>query len=457
MQKTMRLSSLAAALASMILTPGLPTAAAQSTPSSGAPIPPPVSAPLPVARPAGAPISVAQHLEIGHDYPGLILRFLRDNPNVAKADRTIRWWSWYRFPSEYNPIANQEFKLQPLLERGRQDLATTMASYDADRVLIHLQTQFGTYDFANQRFPVNQVGPGAFAGPPMCCMQSDLPGGVQITMIGADAVTGFPMASQAAQAFVEKRTRFGSVDRGLGVEIQLKLDAQGIHQSNFAWVASGTVESVTFTTTTNGKTEPLYTVGPTEMVSLVSAQKVAKEAAATAEKQRQEAAAAMDRQRQEEFRRQQLVAQREQNIRMLADASLETRLWNFIQTGDIETFRGLDSVRNIRLALARQNGPNAHVQAVMAVQVSGSGHDKVSTKWPGHLDVTLADPKVQLKSDGWYLVSGAAAFEDGDEPQSVQLVADNLYACTQPKCADAADPATIVDRHIAAPTQQGMH
>ena len=123
-----------------------------------------------------------------------------------------------------------------------------------------------------------------------------------------------------------------------------------------------------------------------------------------------------------------------------------TRLANFLSTDPVNFYARLDSLRSARTASILAAKP---VNVQMLVQMDSSGHDKVATEWPGQLQVTVPESLPALKSSGWYLIRGQLSVPDGDDLPVAQLIAEDLYACTQPKCAEAADPTTIVDRKIA--------
>jgi len=93
---------------------------------------------------------------------------------------------------------------------------------------------------------------------------------------------------------------------------------------------------------------------------------------------------------------------------------------------------------------------NMPVETIMLVQADSSGRDNIATRWPGHLDITVAKDRPALKSGNWYLVAGSVTASDADGFPPAHLVALNVFACQQDKCADAGDATEIVDRKITA-------
>lgn len=442
----------ALAAASATTTPKVVQPQTTAPVTAAAPAASPQAAVAPAAPPQAPPR--APSLEVGADYPGMLVRLLRDDHALAQADGTIRWWAGYRYTREYQQLWNQEFKLRPLLDRARADLLDTMMRSDPDRVSIRISTQFDSYDFASLRFPVSLHADTIQARVPFCCVKTDIPETLSVRVDGLDAIKGLPMDKTAAQGFVERRTRYGSVDRSLVIAVTVKLDPSGFTMDKYGnRIAAGTVESAVFYGDRAG-TNLLYRVSEAEISKLVAEQEAAKAAAAEALKQRQAAAAAAEQQRMAEIKRQQMIAQRAQNIRSLVNSSPSTRLANFMSSGPLNSDLHLDNLRGARGA-AVFRGQSAAV--TMMIQASSSGREKVLTKWPGELEVSVPATMPALNSSDWYLINGELAVPEGEGLEIAELAATKVYACTQPKCADAMDPTVIVDRKLAmdSVSQQG--
>lgn len=400
-----------------------------STPTVTASEPPPapkVAAPVAPAAPA---------LQIGNDYVGILIRLLHDNPALALEDATIRWWAAYRFPREYQQFQNQEFKLLPILDKARVDLAEVMAHADPDRVILNVATPFQSYDFASQRFPLILNLEALQVSTQWWGIQSNFPSVFTMKVSGLDAITGLPMTPDAARSFIERRTQFTWVNRSINVAVTVKLDPTGIQKDNWRnQTATGAAESVVFYGDREGK-DVLYRVGETEIATMRAEKEAVRAAAVKAEQERQAA-----------IQRQQLLAQRDQSIRILASSPLSTRLANFISPEPINLNARLANLRDARAsALIRGQA----VEVSMLVQADGSGRENIATKWPGKLRVTSTEGQPEMKSSGWYLVRGLLSASEDDLPFSALLLAQSVYVCTQPQCADAADAAFIIDRKLA--------
>ena len=84
------------------------------------------------------------------------------------------------------------------------------------------------------------------------------------------------------------------------------------------------------------------------------------------------------------------------------------------------------------------------------MQAGASGGREVATAWPGLLTVTVPPGQPRLKNGGWYLVEGRLDVPPGNDLPAARLQAHAVFACTRPQCADATDPAAVVDRKLAA-------
>lgn len=420
--------------------PPLATTAAPVPPPAPAAPPAPVAPQVTAAAPQPAPASAppaAPPLPRDVNYASAAIRLVKDNPSLAQDDGLLRCWAAYRFEKEYAQFRNQEFKLQPVLQKARADLAETVAQSDGQRVVAVLNASFENYNFDTQQFPIHlKMDNVSFSR--QCYTQSEaVPNSLTIKVPDLDSITGLPMESKAAQAFADKRTRYGSIDRRIAIALTIKLESGFAKGGWFSMVASGTLESATIYADADA-TQPLYWLTPEELDKMRAARAAEKAALAKAEEERKA-----------EQRRQQMLAQREQNIRALSSASTSVKLANWVSEGQIDYYTKLNNLRAARAAALVGGKP---VTVSMLIQADGSGRNKVDTKWPGKLEVTVAEGQPDLNSSGWYLVRGLLSVPEGDPLPPAQLTAQTVYACAQPKCADATDPTAIVDRKLAALT-----
>lgn len=421
--------------------PPLATTAAPVPPSAPAAPPAPVAPQVTAAAPQPAPASAppaAPPLPRDVNYASAMIRLVKDAPSIAQDDGLLRCWAAYRFEKEYAQFKNQEFKLQPVLQKARADLAETVAQNDGQRVTAVINASFDGYNFDTQQFPIS-LRMESLNFNRQCYTQSQaLPSTLTVKVPDLDAITGLPMESKAAQAFADKRTRYGSVDRRIAIAVTVKLDSGGFVKGSWGqMVTTGTLESATIYADADA-TQPLYWLTPDELEKMRAARAAEKAAIAQAEEERKA-----------EQRRQQMLAQREQNIRALSSASTSVKLANWVSDGGIDYYTKLNNLRAARAAALVGGKP---VMVSMLIQADGSGRNKVDTKWPGKLEVTVAEGQPDLNSSGWYLVRGLLSLPEGDSLPPAQLTAQTVYACAQPKCADATDPTAIVDRKLAALT-----
>jgi hypothetical protein len=416
----------AAAPAASVPQPVVTQAPTPSAPQGPASPPPVVQAPQP-AMPA-AP----QAAEL--DYFEALARVLRDNPALAQDDSTIRLWASHRYEREYSQLQHQEFKLQPVLQRARADFADYLARPRGNVVTIATRAYFRTYDFNARRFPIDDLGTQVSYQKP-CCVSVKVPTNFVVKLQDLDAVTGLPMDPAEAQALAERRTRYGSINRTIYLALTVRLEAGGFKGDG--WGSStilGTVEGVTFYPD-DRLLEPILTIGAEEF-----ARWRANRAAELAE------AARLAEQREAEQHRQRWLAQREQNIRALSGAPSSVRLANYISDGDLSLYTRLSDLRSARAAALMSGKP---VPVAMLVQSDGAGRSKVASKWPGKLELTVADPLPELAASQWYLVRGLLSVPEAEGLPPAQLTAQAIHICAQPKCADVADPAVIIDRKLA--------
>ncbi|MBF0325553.1 MAG: DUF4852 domain-containing protein [Alphaproteobacteria bacterium] len=367
------------------------------------------------------------------DYFDAVARWLRDNPAVADDEGTLRLWASHRYGREYTQVQSQEFKLRPVLDRARTDLADFLKRPQGDTVLVIARTNFGPYDFAARRFPINDIGNQVAYERP-CCFNTKLPSSLVVKLQDIDAVIAMPMGPEAAQAFAERRTQYGSVNRTIYLALTVRLESGGFKPNGWGGaVTLGTVEGVAFYPD-DRLAAPILAVDATEFARWRQARA----------EQRDEAVR-LAAEREAEARRQRLLAQRDQTVRVLASAPISTRLASFIGEGDISTRARLD---NLRAARAAALMAGRAVPASLLVQADVSGRVNVQTRWPGKLTLSVPDSLPAVDPSRWYLVRGLLSVPEGDGLPVATLAVQALYACTQDRCADAADPAALVDRKL---------
>ena len=145
-------------------------------------------------------------------------------------------------------------------------------------------------------------------------------------------------------------------------------------------------------------------------------------------------------------RGQEMEASKARSISLLASQTVSIRLANMISSGAINYSARLDDMRDARGNALIAGQP---VTVDLLIQAGGDGRDKIATKWPGLLQITVPGNQPALQSGGWYLVEGALSVPDADSISTADVEAASVYACTQPECADAADASKIVDHKIA--------
>lgn len=395
-------------------------------PQAAASLPPPPQAP----QPAQAAVEPAPQL----DYFEALARMLRDNPAFAQDESTIHLWAAHRYGREYTQVQNQEFKLQPVLQKARVDFAEYLRRPRGDTITVITRAYFGAYDFGARRFPIDDLGTQVSYQKP-CCITVKVPNAFVVKLQDLHAVSGLPMEPAEAQAFAERRTRYGSVNRTIYLALTVPLEASGFKGDGWNGATTlGYVEGVTFYPD-DRLADPILTIGGDEF-----GRWRAKRAAEQAEASRLAA------EREAELRRQRLLAQREQNIRTLTGTSPSVRLANYISDGEFSLYTRLSNLRNARAA-ALMSGKAVPVS--MLVQADAGGRTKVASKWPGKLELTVSEPLPELASSKWYLVRGLLSVPEGDGLPPAQLTAQAIHACAQPKCADATDPTTVIDHKLA--------
>ncbi|HEY8037843.1 MAG TPA: DUF4852 domain-containing protein [Methylobacter sp.] len=382
------------------------------------------------------PTTAASVLPRDTGYFSALIQFLRANPSLADDAGVIRLWASYRFAREYEQVANQEFKLQPVIQKAKADLAATLAQADSGRINIIFNSNFDAYDFNKQMFPIAISGNDFRLTKPCCLESPNLPNSFVLKVSGLDAITGLPMDNVAAETFAEKRTQYGRINRTISLAVSVKLDSADFTKNSWGVISAlGTLDTAAFLDNKDD-TKTIYQLTQSELQKMREAKAAAEAIAAKAEVDRQA-----------EIRKQKAMARRDQDILALSQASSSVKLANAISDEQINYGQHLDNLRSARAKAIIKGQP---VTVSMLVQMDESGRNELPTKWPGHLQVTVSESQPELKSSGWYLVRGLLSVPDGDSLPPATLVANAVYACTQPQCADATDATTIVDRKLAA-------
>ena len=392
-------------------------------------------------------------------YASLVIAMAHQTPSLLDDLGTTRYWAQYRFEQRFSRLQNQEFKLQPLLAEARQDLSTTVAVSRPGIIVVPVASDFGEYDFSHHDFPIHIGGDQIQLNMQPCCQQTDkLPRYITIKAEGLDAIDALPMSTDAAQMFAEHRTRYGSVDRRLTMLVTMSIGNSNIPSGqSYGDVLNASVQSVDIVEGQHNETL-VYRFRPSEIRALRDG-KAAREAEAahTLEAQRADQARESERQQkaaeatmhaqQEAANREQLLAQQSAIISNLQNQPAGVRLRNFLEPNAYADSNTLNDLRDAR-ANAVLSGGSTNV--MMLVQTDGSGSNDVPTNWPGHLEISVRQGTSPLSSGRWYLVSGRLTVPPGEDLPAAKLQADVTFACSSAECADAADPAAIVQHKLAA-------
>lgn len=420
--------------------------------ASGAPVPP-TAAPAATAE-ADQPFSLPLVL----NYASAAIALLHQTPTLAKDDSVARWWALNRFAQAYQQLQNQEFRLQPLLAQARADLAATIAATPPRTLQLVLGAALGDYDFGISAFPLQVGGSRITLQMTPCCVQSaTLPGSFQVDVAGLDAIDTVPLPPDIAQAFAERHTRYGNVDRRIELLLTIGLDPPGIVRPPYGpATATGTLDGLEVLSRQGRAFELVYRFAGAKLAALHAAkvakaeavarqQREAQETAQAAMRQQQAAAQSAFRQRQLADRRAQLQAQRQQLVAQLSQQSGSVRLRNFISGGLYAGDAPLDSLREARMRALLSRGETTVAMLVQAGRESGG---LTTARWPGLLSIEVAGPK-RLAGGEWYLVSGQLRVPPGDDLPAAELQANAVFHCARAQCADAAEPDAVVDHMLA--------
>lgn len=417
-------------------TPASPTAPPASPASSQAPATPSATATLQSQAPASStPSPVAAltpppptfTLPAYTNYPAVLLHYLKDNPREVSDPNLITWWTAQTFPNEYGQLQYQEFKLQPLLQQGQTNLNQTLSQV-GDSVVVLLQTNLEQYDFSKYQYPVN-LGDGTIT--------VNLPWGSPTSPVSSfqlnvdlDDLTAIPMSQSAASTYEAAHTNgFGNVDRNVLIALKLKLVPGAFtNQPIGNPTATATIESAAvyaapgpFEQNIPAKETPVVIVSSDQIDALRNAREAAAAAAVKA----------------------QLLAQQSADIQTVSGYTNDEKLYNWLNDSKIQP-NALISIGEARYSSITNDQP---IDVTMLVKTGGGGKQNVSTSWPNHLSLNAVGGTPPFSGSSWYLVSGylTASTKPGD--LSSALAVQNSYQCTQDECAEALDPAAIVDRY----------
>ncbi|PWB80665.1 MAG: hypothetical protein C3F11_17385 [Methylocystaceae bacterium] len=380
------------------------------------------------------------------NYASAFLAYVQADPAMMRDAGVLRWWASYRYRDDYYQARNQEFRLQPLLERAGRDLAETMKRNDGRLVTIVLRTDFEPYDFQSRRFPVKLRGQQITVNNNDYSVQG-APGSFTIETQDLELIDGLPMERDAAESFAENRTKWGVMNRTIFVATTIRLDGQGFSKNGYAkdLKAAGSLERAVFYNDERA-TQPFYSLAAPEIEKARKIRAARIEAEKKAEELRIEAEKKAEAARLAEKRRQELQAERESTIRLLAASPVSVRLANWISNWPVDAGARLDDLRSARASALIGGAP---VTVKMLIQADSGGRERAKTKWPGHLEIDVPAAQPELRSSGWYLVRGELSAPDANALSAAKLSVVDLYACAKPQCADAADAQAIVDRKLA--------
>jgi len=389
------------------------------------------------AVPGGAPV-------VGQDYEGMLVHYLRLNPQAVNDKQVQVWWAYSNYQQEYNRVSSQDFKLAALLDRAKEDMTKAVAQNIPDAIDVTLATTFKQYDFQKQCFPVAMSGSVIGVANPIA-MYHPIPGVPSrfvLQIDGLDVANCLPLDKDHAQTFFQKYADLGqSNSRPLWVRVRAKFDSAAADQMKNKLATDQPIpaklESVTFLMPPGiGRSKP-------EVVATISDTQVA-EILAERAKQRDEAAKA-EADRQAQLRLEQAKASHDRDIATLKSAPLQVRLANALATGPLNMGLTLANLRAARFQTLMSGKP---VQVAMLVQTDAGGTDNVSLKWPGLMTVSAPDGK-EFAPSSWYLVSGTLVTPEGDGLTPSRLAAETILSCTQANCEDRGDATTIIDTKLS--------
>lgn len=414
-----------------------PVDAAKPAPVSKADPPAQLEPPAQMAAAPAAPASQATFVSPDlHPFNAMLVAKAAENPALLDDDGVLRYWAQLRLPGEYNPVANQEFKVRAVLTKARADLQDQVARSAAGKITILVNAQTGPYDFQRSAFPITGLGPLVRFDRPLwtSAPMNVLGASVQFALPELPALAALPMDPKEAETYVAHHTRWGMVDRGIVIALSVSYSPGsetlegGFTKVNghidSAWVLDGN--------------KPIYSYGAAQIADLRHEFEARQEAE---RKQREE--------QQRAARVAALSQQRDQTVAFLSRLPADVRLANFLSAApDAEPGLRLD---NLAVARGRALTSQKPVAVRMLVQAGSSGGDHVDTRWPGHLRLTVPQGGAALERGSWYLVDGMLTLDGpAEDLKPAELTAKTVFACKQDLCVDAQDPGAIVDHKLAA-------
>jgi len=404
-----------------------------------------------VDRPAAAAPDIAQSaalpaaLPTERNYASMLLAFLHQTPALQNDPQVLSYWAAQKHAAAWQQARGQEFRLQPLLETARAELAGRLAATRRREVTLGVPVQFGAYDFAAHQFPFTTPFDQLSVGRPCCAFGDPLPAAFAVKLGDAAALNGLPMAPDMAQRFLEARTnRYGAVDRQLLLVMTIALTPEGFAAEGGTQVATGTLQQVVVMSAG---------VMPAEILRLNAAQLAARRQASVARAAAVQDAAAREAAAQERASRDQqaaqqrrmLAGQRDAMLSQLRAAPLSVRLANFSADPSVNAYARLDDLRDARTEAVLSGRP---ANVTLLIQAGGSGRRDVATAWPGSLQLDLPTSLPAVSGGAWYLVRGALAVPPGNDAPPARLAVREIAACAQDDCADLADPLAILRRKL---------
>lgn len=355
------------------------------------------------------------------DYHTALLRAVQDSPELANEPSIMRCWSEYRFPGEARK-ATGEFQARPLEQKVQANLKASIAAASIPYLSVFIEARLGTYDFETKSFPLSLgsdrldfIGCGEY-------FYMDAPDRAMITSL--------PMEEQAAKTFVETRSQYGALDRSIYVLATFKIDQGFKRNEHYRYVAKGSLAEATIYSDAK-RTRLVTNIHGPDLQAL----KVAYARAEALRKLQQE--------------REKITSKRQLAQLTTGTRSSPSLLGGFISEGSIDDAPNLSSLLDARARALVSGKP---ITVPMLVQAKSSGRDKVSTRWPGKLRVTIPETQDAMKSDGWYLVYGQFSVPDEDGLPDADLAATASYACEQPHCAEI-DADKLLERKFPLPTE----
>jgi|GEM_PF-1828966 len=390
----------------------------------------------------------------GSGFEGLFVNYFRFNSD--QLDRNdFRWWARDRFKDEYRKVRRQEFKLNSLIEKAKDDFTNTLNKWDENVVTLVAKSSIGKYDFDNGQFELQSSLEGWNLQNPYYYEDSfhrNTVGVFAVEIEGADLLRDVVMKPALAEKFISKRTdKWNRVDRTVYVKINFEIDHSSYSISGNKISVKGRLHSGKVYNSKKLSTEVL-SIENSQVETLLAEMKARQEAAAKAEEERieKERIAAEEMRKEQEKRR--FVAQKEAYIASLKSSPLSIRLASYLYEKSLIRPRPLDNLADARASAALNGGP---VRVGMLIQMDEGGRQEVETQWPGLLNVNTSEEMPELKSSGWYLVDGFLSVINNGKLEPAVLNATRLQACQEDMCKDLASPELIVERYMKMKFSEG--